>query len=74
MTQAITIMLRWGVPVIVALLCIAGSWLWLLGIPGDANAAYARPWTIGLISVLAYPAAVALILIAVVWLWMLSIE
>jgi Zn-dependent protease len=64
MSRSIVAALQWGIPILVALLCLAGSWLWLLGIPGDESAAYARPWLIGLISVVAYPAVVALILIA----------
>jgi hypothetical protein len=57
------VVLRWIVPVLVAVLCVAGSWLWLLGIPGDASAPYARPWLIGLISLIVYPATVAVILV-----------
>jgi hypothetical protein len=46
----------------VALLCLAGFGFWLLGIPGDSSAPYARPWFIGLMSVLVYPAVIALTL------------
>src|SRR5690606_31552123 len=61
-SKGIVAALQWGIPVLVAVLCLAGSGLWLLGIPGDETAEYARPWLIGLLSIVAYPALVCLTL------------
>jgi hypothetical protein len=55
--------LGWGLPVLLGFLCVAGTGLWILGIPGDAAASYARPWTIGLVSLAAYPVVTMAILI-----------
>jgi hypothetical protein len=63
-SRRIVAALLWGIPIFVAVLCVGGSGLWLLGIPGDETAAYARPWLIGLLSVIAYPALVGLIMVA----------
>jgi len=63
MRSASSIALLWSLPAITALLGLAGLGFWILGIPGDPEAAYARPWLIGLLSLIAYPAIFALILI-----------
>jgi hypothetical protein len=58
-----SIALLWGLPAITALLGVASLGFWLLGIPGDPDAAYAHPWLTGLVSLIAYPAIFVLILI-----------
>jgi hypothetical protein len=64
--------LSWGMPISVGLLCAAGAGFWILGIPGDAAAPYARPWMIGLASLIVYPVLVAAILIGLLGTRMLK--
>ena len=63
MDRLTSVIVRWGLPAITALLAVASLGFWILGIPGDASAAYARPWLIGFLSLIAYPAIFAVILI-----------